>query len=265
MNWRIDLNCDMGESFGAWSLGADEAIMPLISSVNIACGFHAGDPDIMRRTVDCAVRHGVAVGAHPGYPDLAGFGRREMNVTADETRNLVLYQVGALAAFAQAHGTRLSHVKVHGALYNRAARDRNVAEAIAKAIKDFDPALVFVGLANSELIHAAEKYGLRVAHEVFADRTYQPDGSLTPRTLPNAMVRDPQEAAARVIRMVKKGKVKAENGVDLNVRPDTVCIHGDSPGALELARVIHNELEKAGIEILSMNKVIAPTSADSSG
>jgi len=247
MNGKIDLNCDMGESFGTWKMGADESIMPFITSANIACGFHAGDPDTMRRTVECAVRHGVAVGAHPGFPDLAGFGRRDINVTPEEARNFVLFQIGALAAFVRAKGALLCHVKAHGALYNRAARDPQLAIAIALAVKEFDPSLIFVGLANSELVRAGKQVGLRVASEVFADRTYQPDGSLTSRKLPNAMVNDPHEAAARVIRMVQEGKVKAIDGSDLDVRADTVCIHGDTPGALEFARTIRQELEKAGI------------------
>lgn len=247
MNGKIDLNCDMGESFGTWKMGADESIMPFITSANIACGFHAGDPDTMRRTVESAVRQGVAIGAHPGFPDLAGFGRRDINVTPEEARNFVLYQIGALAAFVRAKGAVLCHVKAHGALYNRAARDPQLAIAIALAVKEFDPSLIFVGLANSELVRAGKQVGLRVASEVFADRTYQPDGSLTSRKLPNAMVNDPHEAAARVIRMVQEGKVKAIDGSDLGVRADTVCIHGDTPGALEFARTIRQELEKAAI------------------
>ncbi|MBZ5551535.1 MAG: LamB/YcsF family protein [Acidobacteriia bacterium] len=249
MGGRIDLNCDMGEGFGAWRMGVDEAIMPFITSVNIACGFHAGDPDTMRRTVECAVRHGVAVGVHPGFPDLIGFGRRDMNVTPEEARNFVLYQIGALSAFVQAQGARLSHVKPHGALYNRAARDAQLASAIALAVKEFDPSLVFIGLANSELVRAGERLGLRVASEVFADRTYQPDGSLTSRRLPHAMVKDPREAAARVIRMVREGKVKTIDGQDCSVRADTVCIHGDTPGALQFAQTVRQELDGAGVEI----------------
>jgi 5-oxoprolinase (ATP-hydrolysing) subunit A len=252
MAGRIDLNCDMGESFGAWTMGVDEAIMPFITSVNIACGFHAGDPDTMRRTVECAVRHGVAVGAHPGFPDLIGFGRRDMNVTPEEARNFVLYQIGALSAFVRAQGARLSHVKPHGALYNRAARDAPLASAIALAVKEFDPSLIFIGLANSELVQAGERLGLRVACEVFADRTYQPDGSLTSRRLPHAMLRDPREAAARVIRMVREGKVTTVDGKDCSVRADTVCIHGDTPGALQFAQAVHQELEEAGIQIGSL-------------
>ncbi len=252
MTKRIDLNCDMGESFGAWKKGVDEEIMPFITSANIACGFHGGDPDIMRKTVECAARHGVGVGAHPGYPDLSGFGRREMNVSAREARNFVLYQIGALAAFAHPAGARLTHVKAHGALYNQAARDPNLAQALAAAVKEFDPSLIFVGMAGSELIRAGEREGLRVAHEVFADRTYQPDGSLTSRKLPNALIRDAEEAARRVIRMVTEGKVRAENGEDIFVRADTVCIHGDSPVALEFAKTIRRRLQEQGIETQSM-------------
>lgn len=252
MDGRIDLNCDMGEGFGAWRMGTDEAIMPFITSVNIACGFHAGDPDTMRRTVECAVRHGVAVGVHPGFPDLIGFGRRDMNVTPEEARNFVLYQIGALSGFVRAQGARLSHVKPHGALYNRAARDAQLASAIALAVKEFEPSLIFIGLANSELVRAGERLGLRVASEVFADRTYQPDGSLTSRRLPHALVRDPLEAAARVVRMVREGKVKTIDGQDCSVRADTVCIHGDTPDALQFAQTVRRALEEAGLEVGSL-------------
>jgi UPF0271 protein len=249
---HIDLNCDMGESFGAWRMGADEDLMPFITSANIACGFHAGDPETMRRTVECAVRHGVAPGAHPGYPDLVGFGRRELDAKPEEVRSFVLYQIGALAAFARAQGAQLVHVKPHGALYNKAAKDGKLARAIAQAVRDFDPTLVFVGLANSELVRAGESLGLRVANEVFADRTYQPDGSLTSRKLPNAMIADVQVAATRVVRMVREGKIGAEDGTDISVQANTVCIHGDSPRAVEFARAIRHELEKAGVEIRSL-------------
>lgn len=252
MTKHIDLNCDMGESFGSWKMGADEAIMPYITSANIACGFHAGDPDIMQKTIECALHYGVAVGAHPGFPDLVGFGRRDMNVTPEEARNWVLYQIGALAAFARAQGATLSHVKAHGALYNRAAKDESLALAIASAVRDFDSSLVFIGLAGSELIRAGQRVGLQVANEVFADRTYQADGSLTSRQWPNAMVKDSHEAATRVVRMVYEGKIKTVEGSDLSVQADTVCIHGDTPGALEFARTIRWELEKAGIGIRSL-------------
>lgn len=252
MTKHIDLNCDMGESFGSWKMGADEAIMPYITSTNIACGFHAGDPDIMQKTIECALHYGVAVGAHPGFPDLVGFGRRDMNVTPEEARNWVLYQIGALAAFARAQGATLSHVKAHGALYNRAAKDESLALAIASAVRDFDSSLVFIGLAGSELIRAGQRVGLQVANEVFADRTYQADGSLTSRQWPNAMVKDSHEAATRVVRMVYEGKIKTVEGSDLSVQADTVCIHGDTPGALEFARTIRWELEKAGIGIRSL-------------
>lgn len=252
MSASIDLNCDLGESLGAWRMGADEAIMPYITSANIACGFHAGDPDTMRRTVECAVRHGVAVGAHPGYPDRIGFGRRDLNATPEEIQNFILYQIGALAAFARSFGTTLSHVKAHGALYNKAARDASLAEAIAAAVQEYDPSLILVGLAGSELIRAGERHGLRVANEVFADRTYQSDGSLTPRKLSNALVKDPQVAAAQVIRMMREGKVGTVEGTEIAVRADTVCIHGDTPGALEFVRAVRSELEKSGIEIRPM-------------
>ena len=246
---NVDLNCDMGESFGAWRMGQDEALLELVSSANIACGYHAGDPGTMARTVQCAVARGVALGAHPGLPDLQGFGRRNLAVSADEARGMTLYQVGALSAFARAAGSRLRHVKAHGALYNMAARDPRLAEAIAGAVRDFDPELVLVGLSGSELIKAGQAAGLACASEVFADRGYEPDGSLTPRGLPGAMIEDEDQAVARVLRMVLEGRVAGRDGADLAIRADTVCIHGDQPKALAFARRLREALERAGVAI----------------
>jgi UPF0271 protein len=248
---RIDLNCDMGESFGPWKMGNDLAILEHVTSANIACGFHAGDPQTMRGVVRAALERGVMVGAHPGFPDLAGFGRRNLQVTPEEAYAMVVYQVGALAAFAAAAGGRLNHVKAHGALYNMAARDRALAEAIGQAVRDVDRGLVLFGLAGSEMIAAAERLGLRCASEVFGDRTYQDDGSLTPRRLPDAMIEDAEIAAAQVKRMALEGRVRATSGTDVPVRADTLCVHGDQPGALAFVRRIRSELASAGIDVRS--------------
>ena len=246
---RIDLNCDMGESFGAYEMGNDEAILDYVTSANIACGFHAGDPAIMHKTVAAAQAKGVAIGAHPGLPDLQGFGRRNMTLSAAEAYDIVVYQVGALSGFVNALGTHLHHVKAHGALYNMAAKDAKLAAALAQAVHDIDRNLVFVGLAGSAMIRAAEKLGLRTANEVFADRTYQDDGSLTPRTHPNAMIEDVDIAIKQVVRMVKEGVVRSVNGNDVPVRPDTLCLHGDQAHASIFAKQIRDVLQQNGIEI----------------
>ena len=249
----LDLNCDMGEGFGAWTMGDDAALLDHVTSANIACGFHAGDPGTIHRTVKLALEKGVAVGAHPSLPDLQGFGRRHMNVSAQEAYDLVVYQVGALAGFATACGGRLSHVKAHGALYNMAAKDVNLAQAIARAVKDFDARLVLFGLAGSELVRAGEQAGLKIANEVFADRTYQADGSLTPRSRPDAMIHDPALAIAQVRRMIDEGKVKSVNGADVVVRADTLCIHGDEPNAVEFARRIRAALVADGVRVSAVS------------
>jgi UPF0271 protein len=249
MSVRIDLNCDMGESFGAWTMGHDIEILDFVTSANIACGFHAGDPQTMHRTVEAALARGVAVGAHPGLPDLQGFGRRAMALSAAEAHDLVVYQVGALAGFARALGGRVSHVKAHGALYNMAARDRALAEAIAQAVADIDPDLALFGLAGSEMIRAAEKLGLRAVDEVFADRTYQDDGSLTPRGRRDAMIEDIETAVLQIRRMITDGVVRSVTGTDVAVRAGTLCIHGDQPGASQFARRIRSELGQAGIDV----------------
>ncbi|RAV08635.1 LamB/YcsF family protein [Paenibacillus contaminans] len=245
----IDLNCDMGESFGVYELGNDAALLDVVSSANIACGFHAGDPLTMRRTVREALSRGVAVGAHPGLPDLAGFGRREMAVSPQEAYAMTVYQIGALSAIVRAEGGRLGHVKPHGALYNMAAKDAALAEAIAEAAYKTDPALVLFGLAGSELIRAGMRLGLRTASEVFADRTYQADGSLTPRSRQDALLHDEDEAAERVVRLVRAGVVRSQQGVDVPLTAETVCIHGDGPQALAFARLIRERLEAAGIQV----------------
>jgi len=246
---NIDLNCDIGESYGAWSMGQDAQVMPWITSANIACGFHAGDFSTMQQTVALAKQHAVAIGAHVSLPDLQGFGRREMKVAPNEAYALTLYQIGALHAFAHAAGTRVAHVKPHGALYNMAARDRALADAIARAVHDFDPQLILIGLANSELPRAGQALGLRVAHEAFADRRYESQGSLTPRREPGAVIEDLNSAVAQAMKIVTKGKVDIRTGGMLELRADTICVHGDRPDAASFAQRLHETLESAGISL----------------
>ncbi|WP_114238214.1 LamB/YcsF family protein [Dyella sp. C9] len=245
----IDINCDLGESFGAWHMGDDAALLAVVSSANIACGFHAGDPDIMRRTVALAVQHGVAIGAHVSLPDLQGFGRREMAVTPAEAYAMTLYQIGALHAFAHAAGTRLHHVKPHGALYNMAARDARLAQSIAEAVRDFDASLWLFGLAGSELVDAGRNAGLQVASEAFADRGYRADGSLQPRKEPGALITESDEAIAQAMAMAREGRVRAVDGNIVELQADTLCVHGDGAHAVAFARNLHAALEAAGITI----------------
>ncbi len=245
----VDLNCDMGESFGAWRMGCDEKLMDYVSSVNIACGFHAGDPSVIRKTVELAIRKNVAIGAHPSFPDLQGFGRREMKMSEQEIFDIVLYQVSALKGICEAFGGKLHHVKPHGALYNQAAKNPSVARAIAEAVKAIDSSLVFYGLSGSHLVAEASKIGLRTASEVFADRTYQPDGTLTPRHFQNALIKNTAEAIKQVLQIVKTQTVTATNGEVISLTAETVCIHGDSENALEFAIAINSELQKNGIQV----------------
>lgn len=249
MGFVVDLNCDMGESFGSYEMGNDEAILETITSANIACGFHAGDPATMRKTVRRAIEKSVGIGVHPGLQDLVGFGRREIAISAEEAFDLVVYQIGALSAFVKAEGGRLQHVKPHGALYNMAAVNRGLADAIAEAVYKVDPELILFGLAGSELAKAGERIGLRVAHEVFADRTYQADGTLTSRREANALITDHEDAIRQIVRMVKEGKVRAKDGTDVAIQADTICIHGDGKTALEFARMIPSALDREGVEV----------------
>ena len=249
---KVDLNCDMGESFGAWKMGNDGAIMKYVSSVNVACGFHAGDPTTIRNTVCLALDEGVAIGAHPSYPDLQGFGRRNMSLTSKEIHDIVLYQVAALKGVCEASGGQLHHVKPHGALYNQAAKDIEMAHAIAEAVRSIDRELILYGLAGSHLISEAEKFGLRAANEVFADRTYRADGTLTPRTEKNALISDSRTAAAQALQMVKDNTVTATNGAAVSVNAETICIHGDGENALEFSRSLHQELSEQKIEITAI-------------
>ena len=246
---HIDLNSDVGESYGAYRIGADEAVIASITSANIACGYHAGDPAVMRRTVRLARDAGVAIGAHPGFPDLVGFGRRELRATPREVEDLVLYQIGALAGIARAEGTAIAHVKAHGALYNMAARDRSLAGAIARAVRSFDASLVLFGLPGSELLRAGEDAGLQVASEGFADRAYSPDGSLAPRNAPGAVIHEPKEVVGRALEMVEQGRVVATDGTVLRFAVDTLCVHGDTPGAAALAAELRAGLAQHGVEV----------------
>jgi UPF0271 protein len=248
----IDLNCDMGESFGAYTIGADEAVMTSITSANVACGYHGGDPGVMRRTVRLARDAGVAVGAHPGFPDLVGFGRREMRMAPQDVEDMLLYQIGALAAMAKCEGVRLSHVKPHGALYNMAVTDKVLAAAIARAVAAFDPAVIFFALPDSELARAANGLGLQVALEGFADRAYEPDGSLTPRSRAGAVLHDVDAVVARALRMAIDGVVIAADGSRLEMRVDTICTHGDTPGAQSLTRALRAGLERAGVTVAAV-------------
>lgn len=245
----VDLNCDLGESFGAYQLGNDQEILSYITSANVACGFHAGDPATMRKTVQMALEAGVAIGAHPGFADLVGFGRRNMEISPEEAYDLVVYQIGALQAFVRAEGGVMHHVKPHGALYNMAATRPALAESIALAIYKVNPELVLYGLAGSELTRAGEKIGLATAHEVFADRTYQQDGTLTPRSQPNALITDRQQSLQQVIHMISEGRVLTQQGVDIPIQADSICIHGDGAHALEFAQSIREALLEAGITI----------------
>jgi UPF0271 protein len=249
---RIDLNCDMGESFGAYRIGDDERVMTSITSANIACGFHAGDPTVIRRTVRLAREAGVAVGAHPGFPDLVGFGRREMRMSPKDVEDAVLYQVAALQGIAAAEGVTLQHVKAHGALYNMAAKDAQLADAIARAVAAIDRRLILFGLPASELIAAGERHGLRVAAEAFADRAYERDGSLTSRARPGSVIHDVNVVVQRAVRMVKDRQVVATDGSTIALQADTICLHGDTPGAAELARGVRRGLESAGIRIAAL-------------
>jgi 5-oxoprolinase (ATP-hydrolysing) subunit A len=242
----VDLNCDMGESFGAWRIGDDGEVLRSVTSANVACGFHAGDPQVMRSTIGMALSSGASR-AHPGLPDLAGFGRRTMQVSAAEVYDMVVYQLGALDAFMRVVRRRLTHVKPHGALYNMAAANRELAAAIARAVVEYDPGLVLFGLAGSELLTAGRMAGLRVASEVFADRAYMPDGSLVPRSHPDAMIRSADHAVARAVRMVRDRVVKAIDGTEIELEVDTICVHGDGPNASAIASRLHRGLVDAGV------------------
>ncbi|MBN1261965.1 MAG: LamB/YcsF family protein [Anaerolineae bacterium] len=254
---RIDLNCDLGESFGHYRVGDDDAMLGIVTSANVACGVHAGDPVVMRQTAALAASNGVAIGAHPGYPDLQGFGRRILQLDAATLEAYVIYQLGALSAFTRVAGKPLVHVKPHGALYNLAATDAGTATAVARAVAAFDPALVVVTLPGSQLSLAARGLGLRVAHEGFADRAYRKDGTLVPRNVPGAIIHDPDVAARRAIQMVAEGTATTLEGETIPLRIDTLCVHGDTPGAVQIAAGLRARLEAAGVAIAPLTETSA--------
>ncbi len=246
---KVDLNCDLGESFGNYKIGMDEEVIKFISSANIACGFHASDPLVMAKTVEMAKENRVKVGAHPGFPDLVGFGRRNMNVSAAELKTMVQYQIGSLNAFCIANGVKMNHVKPHGAMYNMAAKDIKLASAIAEGIAEVDSSLILLGLSGSQLISAAKEVGLKTASEVFADRAYEEDGSLVARTKSGAVITNEEEVFNRVIGMIKTGRVKAITGKEIPIQVDSICVHGDNPKALNFVRMIRERLLQENIKI----------------
>lgn len=254
--YRVDLNSDLGESFGRYTLGMDDKIIPLISSANVACGYHASDPVVMNDTVAMAAAAGVRVGAHPGFPDLMGFGRRSMAVTPAEAKAYTLYQLGALDAFCRAHGVKMQHVKPHGAMYNMAAKDYGLSRAVCEAVREFDDSLIVLALSGGETAKAAADLGLRVALEVFADRAYEEDGSLVDRRKEGAMITDENEAIARVIRMITQQKVTAITGKDIPIRADSVCVHGDGVKALAFVEKIRAALTGEGVSILPLDGIV---------
>lgn len=252
----IDINCDMGESFGTYRLGRDEEILDYVTSANIACGFHAGDPATMRKTVQFALEKNVGIGAHPGFQDLNGFGRRDMQLSPQEIYDIIVYQIGALYGFVKSEGGTLQHVKPHGALFNMASRSASISEAIAEAVYKVNPELVLFGLAGGELVKAGKKIGLRSASEVFSDRTYQQDGSLTSRQKENALIHDHVTAVKQVIRMVKEGKVTSLQGTEIAIEANTICIHGDGINALAFAKYISNALQESNITVAKISDFI---------
>ena len=253
--YKVDLNSDLGESFGRYTIGSDDRIIPLITSANIACGFHASDPVVMMKTVNMVKEAGTGAGAHPGYPDLMGFGRRNMNVSHEEAKAYTLYQISALGGMCKAAGVKLRHVKPPGAMYNMAGKDYELSKAICEAIKEYDPSLIVMGLAGSQMVKAARDMGLKTAEEVFADRAYEEDGSLVARSKPGAMIEDEDEAIARVVRMIKEGKVQAITGNDIDIKADSVCVHGDGEKALLFVEKIRKALTDEGIEICPLEEV----------
>ena len=252
----IDLNSDMGESYGAYTIGADDEVLRWVTSANVACGWHGGDPSVMRRTVDRAKASGVAVGAHPSYPDLLGFGRRVMLIPRQEARDYILYQIGALRAFAEALGVRLQHVKPHGAIYNAAVKDRELSLGIAEGIADAGGNLILVGLPGSELLRAGQEVGVRVAREAFGDRAYNEDGTLVSRKLPGSLITDPGAVAERVLGFTR-GTVTAITGTEIRIQVDTICLHGDTPGAGAIARRVREGMEASGVKPRPMGEFIA--------
>ncbi|MCD8862955.1 5-oxoprolinase subunit PxpA [Staphylococcus arlettae] len=249
---KVDLNCDLGESFGNYTIGNDNNIIPVITSANIACGFHAGDENVMYQTIKLVKKNNIGIGAHPGLPDLQGFGRRNMDLSPSEIYNLVVYQLGALSAFCQTQNVKLNHVKPHGALYQMGARDSEIAQAIAQAVYDVDNTLIFVGLSNTLLISEAQKIGLQTASEVFADRRYEESGQLVSRKESDALITDTNEAIEQVLNMVKNQKVIAKTGKEIDIQADTICVHGDGQNALDFVTQIREKLSNEGILITKL-------------
>lgn len=256
MKGIVDLNSDLGESFGNYVLGLDEEVLKYVTSANIACGWHAGDPLIMEKTVRIAVENNVAIGAHPGYPDLMGFGRREINITPKEARAYMIYQLGALSSFAAAAGIKLQHMKLHGAFYNTVSINPELAEEIINGILDVDKNIILLALSGSYLAKRAEEKGLRVAHEVFADRAYNSDGTLVSRKIPGSVIHDKDEALKRIKRMILEGKVTAIDGNDIDIVADSICVHGDNPEAVNFVKYIRENLESSGIQIKNLDNFI---------
>ncbi len=254
--YKVDLNCDLGESFGNYTLGMDDKVIPYISSANIACGFHASDPVVMNKTIKTAKDNNVQVGAHPGFPDLLGFGRRNMTISPDEAYSYTLYQISALYGFCRANDITMQHVKPHGALYNMAAKDYQLSTSICKAIKDFDKELIVMGLSGGNLLEAANDMGLKTASEFFADRAYEDNGSLVSRTKENSVIHDENVAISRVIKAVKTGTVTTISGKEIPIKADTICVHGDNEKALAFVEKIRNDLILSGIEICPLNKIL---------
>ena len=252
MKWKVDLNSDLGESFGAYTMGLDDEVMKYVTSANIACGWHAGDPLIMDKTVAEAIRNEVAIGAHPGYPDLIAFGRRNIDITPQEARAYMLYQVGALSAFVKARGASLQHIKLHGAFYNTACVKVDLADAIVDAVLEYDKNLILMALSGSYILKRAEEKGLRVAHEVFADRAYNTDKTLVNRKLPGSMIHDEDAAIERIKRMIFEGKVTSIDGTDIEIKADSICVHGDNPNAVNFVKNIRASLEGEGIEVVNI-------------
>lgn len=255
--YKVDLNADLGESFGSYTIGLDAEVTKYVTSANVACGFHAGDPLVLGDTLRLAKERGIAVGAHPGYPDLMGFGRRSMACSPDEVQAYVTYQLGAFAAFAKAHGLEIQHVKAHGAMYNTAGKDLSQALAICRAVRAFDPSIRLLALAGSRMVDAADELGLRCASEVFADRAYEEDGSLVARSKEGSMITDESVAISRVVRMVREGKVQAITGKDIPVRCDSVCVHGDNEHAVQFVKTIRERLTAEGIDVVPFGSFVS--------
>jgi len=253
----VDLNSDMGESFGAYRMGVDEEVLRWVTSANVACGWHGGDPAVMRETVRRAKELGVAVGAHPGYPDLLGFGRRVMQISREEARDYMVYQIGALRAFAEAQGVRLQHVKIHGALYNAAVKDAGLSRGLAQGVAEAGRELILVALPGSEMLKAGRELGLRVAREAFGDRAYNEDGTLVSRKIPGSLITDPDAVAQRVVDMAAEGRIVAITGKPIRVEADTICLHGDTPGAPAIAQRVHERLKAAGLALTPMAAFVA--------